>query len=564
VSFASFTQTDVINLEGERTMKKRIAGKMLACVGICLLCIVIFIGCSSTGKEDVQDKDGSVTITTIRGLTGDTIFKNGDTIENNWHTKWAKEKLGIDFKYNWVVTDENDAYKTKLGLMLASNEKMPDVFFTNDKQMIANFSSSGKLLDISDAYEKYASQRVKDIYAKYPEIWNPVKKDGKKFGMPFFSGAEPLSAMWIRQDWLDELHLKAPETIEELEKVMDAFVNQDPDGNGVKDTIGLSLSLKNGFAPYMSDASFLFGAMGAQIPSFWYAAEDGTLKYSSTDPKVEQVLAKLQDWYKKDYIDKESALYDEAKAAESFVQGKSGIIFGSWWLPIWPIGDTVKNNPKAVYKPYMIPAGPDGKRGVTGSNMFAYALLFNKDFKHMDKMFEYIDAMYGYPLADPKSDFKYGFQEGYDYMMVDGKPSYDKSKFPGGFTEASKYTLTQNSIEIPHGFIDVYSKLASKKPPETPSEIRQAGDDPSVIQGGAIISSEIEYGISDKFNGAPTETMVKRGEALHKMELEALVAIVYGKKSSSEFGSFVKDWNANGGQEITKEVNDWFKASQGK
>ena len=44
--------------------------------------------------------------------------------------------------------------------------------------------------------------------------------------------------MWIRQDWLDKVDMEIPTTLDELHDVLVAFVNEDPDGNGIKDTYG--------------------------------------------------------------------------------------------------------------------------------------------------------------------------------------------------------------------------------------------------------------------------------------------------------------------------------------
>ena len=554
-------------------MEKRrgltVARKRASVIFAGLLSLVIVSGCTmGSGNSSPSDQtstpgqDGEVTITTVRGLTGSDQFKNGEGIENNWHTKWAKEKLGINFKYDWVITDQSQSYKTKLRMMLASGEKMPDVFSTYDADIVANFAEAGKSMDITEAFEKYASPRMKELYAKYPDLWNYVSQDGKKYALPFFTGGEPVSLMWIRQDWLDKLNLKAPTTIEEMEQVMDAFVNQDPDGNNKKDTLGLSLSLKDGITPYMTDASFLVGAMGAQIPDYWHVAADGTLQSGNTDPKVKDVLVKMNDWYKKGYIDREAALYDSTKATESFIQGKSGITFGSWWAPIWPLGDLVKNDPKAVYKPYPVPSGADGKRGIMGQQLFAHALVFNKDFKHMDKMMEYIDQIYGYTFDDPNSDFKYGWAEGYDYVMDNGKPSYDHDKIPGGFIEAQKYLLTPDYLEIPGGLVEVYDRLAAGKSPETPAEIRQAGSDPIVIEGGRVIYEEMKDTIYNKFTTIPTATMIKQNEILNKMQRETFIGIIYGSKKPEAFDQFVTDWKANGGDKITEEVNAWYKESK--
>ena len=46
----------------------------------------------------------------------------------------------------------------------------------------------------------------------------------------------------IRTDWLKKLNLSMPTTTEELMAVAKAFAEQDPDGNGKKDTYGMNMS----------------------------------------------------------------------------------------------------------------------------------------------------------------------------------------------------------------------------------------------------------------------------------------------------------------------------------
>src|SRR5690606_7099573 len=45
---------------------------------------------------------------------------------------------------------------------------------------------------------------------------------------------------YVRQEWLDKLNLKVPTNYEEMVNVMKAFVENDPDGNGKKDTFGMT------------------------------------------------------------------------------------------------------------------------------------------------------------------------------------------------------------------------------------------------------------------------------------------------------------------------------------
>lgn len=56
--------------------------------------------------------------------------------------------------------------------------------------------------------------------------------------------------LWLRKDWLDNLGLEVPKTMEDLEKVLTAFVEEDPDGNGVDDTTGLTVDATKPVARY--------------------------------------------------------------------------------------------------------------------------------------------------------------------------------------------------------------------------------------------------------------------------------------------------------------------------
>jgi putative aldouronate transport system substrate-binding protein len=53
--------------------------------------------------------------------------------------------------------------------------------------------------------------------------------------------------------------------------------------------------------------------------------------------------------------------------------------------------------------------------------------------------------------------------------------------------------------------------------------------------------------------------MKSRGDRLNQMELETFVKIVYGELPLEAFDEFVKNWKANGGDEVTKEMNEWYK-----
>ena len=59
-----------------------------------------------------------------------------------------------------------------------------------------------------------------------------------------------------------------------------------------------------------------------------------------------------------------------------------------------------------------------------------------------------------------------------------------------------------------------------------------------------------------------TETMETKWANLKKLEEETFAKIITGKVGIDAFDSFVEEWKASGGDEITKEVQEELDAQQ--
>ncbi|MDI4647111.1 extracellular solute-binding protein [Cohnella hashimotonis] len=513
----------------------------------------------------------AVTLTTIRGEDPTVKFKNGETYYDNVHTRWAKDTLGVDIKTLWTAPSGDSSYDTKLKLMLSSRDKLPDVFVSTNTTTTNMFIESGKVLDVGEAFDKYASPTWKAAMAENPTAWQPFIRDGKKFAIPVLrapTGTQ--SPLWIRQDWLNKLNLKVPTNLEELEKVMDAFVNQDPDGNGKKDTVALDFGMKDAFLGYpIGDSSWIFGLFGA-IPERWYPGADGKLQYGSIQPGVKTALSKLKEWKEKGYIANDIALHDFNKVAENVTSGKVGMLGGEAWLMVYPGSMMLATNPTAMYTPNPLPKGIDGKSMRTVGAPYTSAVLVSKDISEqaLQAFFHYENALYeSYNSEDPFL-FK-GFQEGYDYVIKDGKADMDEKNIPGGRVSTLKYTITGAATSFPSKLVDVNLKIAKG---ETLTNKDMAAMSTTGIigvndgnplekithQAELIATTQPEADIPEYFLGPTTPTMSSRNELLKKMQMDTFTAIIYGKQSPDDFDSFVKKWRSSGGDDITKEVNEWY------
>jgi putative aldouronate transport system substrate-binding protein len=532
--------------------------------------------------------DPPVTITTaIVEEKRDNNYKPGESMENNVNTKWMKENMGIDLKFDFVVSKQAD-FNTKMSLLLASNEKLPDVFAsgptTND------LIDAGKLLQLNEAIEKYASPNLKKLYAKFPQALDAGSRDGKIYGIPIFKEADEGAVMWIREDWLKKLNLTAPKTIAELEIVLEAFTKKDPDGNSKDDTFGLAVSLKNGMYTWMATADPIVGAFSDymapesnSIGSYWNPDKTGKLVYSAVDPSMKPFLETMARWKKNGLMDPEAAIKDATKAVEPAVKGSAGVVFGPNWMGQFPLEDTAKANPNAVWKPYPIPAGPDGKIGRV-STLTLGQMVFSKDFKHIDAWFAYMNKMYARqfgkddPYWDPK--FEVGYHEGYDYIIHEGKViknkfeayGVPKDKWPlaSGKEIAMFYTMFAlnggSNPTVPYLGDPGYKKFMDdpNAPAANPAEDRVKWMIKSQIEAGLVRQSQPTADKFNSFQGPASETMKAKGGLISKLESEAYLKIIYGDKPIDYFDEFVKEWKANGGDQITTDVNKWYDSTKKK
>lgn len=512
-----------------------------------------------------KDKyDPEVTITTVWGVDPTLQFKNGQTIENNVATKWAKEKFGINIKSLWSITDTNGAFATKLRLAMSSGQEMPDIVTlgTENQQLAQDLIDSGMFAEVGTLFDQYASETWKNAMNLDSNVWNQYSRDGKRMGLPVLDFAYNHDyVLWIRQDWLDKLGMSAPKTMDELEQVMEAFKYQNPSGLAPDKVTPLSIGFKTSMSTWMGDPSWIFGAYGT-LPQQWNVAEDGSLEYGSVHPGMKQGLAKLNEWMDKGYIPKEAALWDENKTAEPAVAGTAGIIPGPYWMSGWPLIDTVKNAPEAVWKPVQIPAGPDGTAMRHGTQYTNGVTLIHKDMEHPEAFFTYQNYLFdNFAVSKEGGEFANGLFEGYDFELDANGEMVPNDQIEGGYVNVVRYLLVRDGARIPDEQMKALLKLAKGEKPESRLEkdvaVNYGKDTPAAAE---VLLSQEEISKKNMFTGPVTATMKSKWDYLLKIENQTLNEIIYGKQPVESFDKFVETWKAGGGEQITKEVNEWYQS----
>lgn len=515
------------------------------------------------GTGDAGSEGNSLLMITIAKQLDENAgrYEGNDDINNNPMTRLAEEKLGIKMETTLLGGDAGN-YDTKLRLALTGSEDLPDVFPVYGTQMIADMIESGRVKDITEDIEKYMPDRLKEIYDQYPSTFYPLMKDGKTYGLACCPALTEGQVMVVRQDWLDNLGLLAPTNMDEFEAVIKAFTEDDPDGNGQKDTYGFTYagdSIYN--TGWVADPVNLFSAYsGKNIPGMWYEDENGDLMYGSIHEGNKRTLERMAQWHANGWIFQEAAATGAWDAMMQFTEGKAGIFIGRPWA-INSVRDVTSVHPDAVMKAYPNILQDNGEPTYQTAQVNDGWLMFNADFDNMEAFFKYYDWLYD--AAFGTGDFQYGYLQDYDYDIVGDKVVFDSSLFDPPVTDpfmSGKSTVLKNSPGL--DAMQAYMNVADGNEPASGAEIRAAADFevvPDMAAGYALAGEHKNELLSNMFNAEPTETMKKSWEQLQTMEKQVYTNIIYGNESLDAFDKFVEDWKAQGGDQITQEVNEWYQ-----
>jgi putative aldouronate transport system substrate-binding protein len=498
-----------------------------------------------------------VTISVTRRVDAQTKFAQGDTLENNPWSRMIEKLFGVKFSVAWTWATADEA-NSKYNLALSSGD-IPDYLETVPLNVFIQMVQAGALEDITDAWEKYASERWKKALAPYGELpWTWSKVDGRIYGLPRVEDlAHNDTILWYRADWLDKLNLKPPKTLDELHDVALAIVNSKLGKGASGTTLGLMANKQYAHTWYGS-LDPIWGAFGV-IPDHWSKVGDG-LMLDATRPEMKDALALLNQWFKDGIFRKDFFTVETSDSVQDVASSQVGLHF----TPSWGANlDTIKNDPEAKWAFTGIPTGPNGKKGKhTENNFREESFAFRKGAQNIEKIFQITNWM-----IDLTEDFSRRFHgwEGSNYTWDGDKVAWTDAGWsawaigpigtrgsgmadPKSIGNGIKYRRDEWS-KIPAEKRDAMQNLLL----EDPTGVQQVSDESRLF----ILDTAAD-GMLTALQRLPTATQLERGADLQKVIDEALIGIIVGEKPLSAFDDMVAQWKQQGGEQVTKEVNEWW------
>jgi len=170
------------------------------------------------------------------------IAANGNVqdYETNKYTKEIERKGNVNIKFNLLPAGDATA---KVNLTLSSGTDLPDILINNLTDVnVATYGDAGVIIPLNKYYANSSEYLVPQAEKLVEDGGIDIIKyitmtDGNIYTIPQYNESlmnEFSTVLWIYKPWLDKLGMEVPTNLDELEAVLQAFKDNDMNGNGNK------------------------------------------------------------------------------------------------------------------------------------------------------------------------------------------------------------------------------------------------------------------------------------------------------------------------------------------
>jgi len=320
-------------------MKRREWKRILSCASAAVMMISVLGGCgkqakdneTQTSPETAVEESAASSETVSQEITFPlkeqvelTIATEDGTVASlaNNLPLWEEIEKRTNIKINWDVTAPAQ-YVEVMKLRVSAGGELPDVMLLPNGINLGELGSEGRIVPLEGYIETYGDN-IKAMYEEFPHVKSLTSADGHIYSINTVSENAyfmPYSFV-VRKDWLDRLGLEEPETIEEWVKVLEAFRDEDADGDGNKgNEIPFSVGGHAWYTTFWAHAwdLHLFYSDG------WYPDENGKMQYEFISDKAKEFYTWLNKFYEDGLLDPEFlTMGDETKLFEKVSRNEVG------------------------------------------------------------------------------------------------------------------------------------------------------------------------------------------------------------------------------------------------
>ena len=271
-------------------------------------------GEEQVGPEFSYPMDGTVTLTMNREAYD--LEDIPEYARDYYYWEVLQEKTGIQLEMIGAASGPYDTTQEFL-LLLASGE-YPDMF-------VCNWVSfpGGPGAALNDGYIQTLDQYVEylpnftQFLSENPDIDKSIRTDnGELYAAPWLrqEGTDVETGLVVRKDWLDQLGMEVPTTVDEMHEVLTAF----------KTELGIvsPMTFELRWLWLETAAASLSSPYGVVYP---YYVDDGEVKFGPLEEGYKDFIQMMADWYAEGLLDTDLATVDKSTVQAKFSNGEAGV-----------------------------------------------------------------------------------------------------------------------------------------------------------------------------------------------------------------------------------------------
>lgn len=478
----------------------------------------------------------------------------GNTYEDNAYTRYLRKMLNIQ---NESVHMEREERYDEYVNILVKDHTLPDVLVVSDRETLHELVENDLVADLTDVYKSCTSPRIKEMYDSYGgELLEGGMFDGRLMAIPETVIDHGPCLLWLRKDWMEELDLAEPKTLEEAFTIIEEFKKNRMGTEPGEEPIGLLCDTSLvGTTSTNYSVEPVFDSFGA-FPQRWIMDEYGGVVYGSVTGETKEALGYLNQLYERGILDTDFALRAQNNLRDIVVEGKCGAFFGLWWTPNNPLMDTYDRDGTAEWEPYYLTEDAlNGSQRFTTFRDNKYVVV-RKGYEHPEIVMKIISVLFDYTRYEAKDA-----DEVNSYFALNVDPTTRPLVINVDYYEAT-YKVTENIRKALNGKISVNSLSAIEKSYYDACSNYLEGRNVTAEDWAAYKSRISAVGLLIDGDYKPPvrkyleDTDGEIPEALKTLEKNTFIQIIMGKKPLDYFDEFVELWYEQGGKELTEQVRE--------
>lgn len=473
----------------------------------------------------------------------------GDTYENNAYTRYLRKMLNIQNEN--VYMESQDKYDEFINI-LVKDQTLPDVLVVSDRGTLKELVENDLVEDLTEVYENCTSPRIKKMFESYGgDLLDSGKFNGKLMAIPETVTDHGPCLMWLRRDWIEELGLEEPETLEDAFDIIEAFVANRMGTEEGEEPVGLVCDTELvGTTSSSYSVDPIFDSFGAS-PQRW-VNKNGEIVYGSVTEETKNALNYLHELYERGVLDQNFALRAQNNLRDLVLEGKCGAFFGLWWTPNNPLADVYAQDETAQWKPYYLQSSSEDN--VYASFKDNKYVVVRKGYEHPEIVMKIISVLFDYTRYQAKDA-----EEINEYFALNVDPTARPLVINVDYNEAT-FKITK----------DIRAVMNDTKKEEELSAIEKAYyiacrnyliDDSSTAEMKAAYESRIsavgllvDGGYESSERNYLDDTDGELPKSLQQLEKDCFIQMIMGVKPISYFETFVEKWYEQGGADLTEQI----------